>query len=181
MTDPEPSLDLHDDNAIGTRVVLEPIGLDDGSDLRHLHTISFDRLIAGHLDGGELEAFKTMVASFEYSEDLHQDALIVARIDGYLAGSCGWRPSDDAGLSARMTSIFVDPLFTRLGIGRRLLLETEAHALSAGFHIFAVRAPLNAVGFFERLGYETASFGSHMFEGGHGMPVAFMRKMLVAT
>lgn len=170
----------HVDTGIGARAVLTPIGLDDWSDLRNLHAVSFERLIAGHLDEGELEAFKALVASFEYSEDLRQDALIVARIDGYLTGSCAWRPSDDAGLSARVTAIFVYPMFTRFGIGRRLLLETEAHALSAGFQICTARAPLNAAGFFERLGYATASFGSHMIDGGKGVPVAFMRKSLVA-
>lgn len=178
---PSPSLELRPDAAgIAGNVVLAPIGLDDWSDLRGLHMASFERLIAPYAEESELDAFKTLVASFEYTQDLRKEALFVARIDGYLVGSCGWRPSDDAGLSARMTAIFVDPMFTHVGIGRRLLCQAEMHATAAGFQIVTARAPLHSVGFFERLGYETASYGNHFIDGGRGIPVAFMRKTLAS-
>ena len=161
---------------VAAHAVVAPIGLDDWSDVRHLHWLAFQKLIGVYLEHGEAEAFKAVAASCAYSQDLRRADLIGARIDGHLAGTCGWKPADDAGASARLTGLFVSPLFTRVGLGRRLVEDTEALATAAGFQVFTAHAPAGAIDFFGSLGYEIASHGVHSIDGKAGIPVAFMRK-----
>jgi hypothetical protein len=70
----------------------------------------------------------------------------------------------------------VDPLFCRLGIGRRLLAEVEGRAFQSGFRQLGAGVTLNAVPFFARLGYRQASRGVKTLGPGCSLPVMFMRK-----
>ena len=90
---------------MAAHAVVAPIGLDDWSDVRHLHWLAFQKLIGVYLEHGEAEAFKAVAASCAYSQDLRRASLIGARLDGHLAGTCGWKPADDAGASPRRTPI----------------------------------------------------------------------------
>jgi predicted N-acetyltransferase YhbS len=72
----------------------------------------------------------------------------------------------------------VRPLFTGVGIGRRLALAAEEQARRAGFSAFSVRSTLNASGFFSGLGYEISSRGAWTLAPGQTLQVAFMRKRL---
>lgn len=164
-------------SGLGAFAVLAPIGLDDWSDVRHLHVQAFDKLVAANLDNSEAQAYKAVLTSFEYGEALQDANLVGAWIDGHLVGTCNWRPADDAGASARIGGLFVDPLFARIGLGRRLVQETEASARAAGFRVLAVHAPANAIGFFAGVGYTVASHGIHAIDSSIGFPVAFMRKV----
>ncbi len=155
---------------------LRPIGIDDWAAVRYVHGVAFERLASPYLEPSEIELFKLRVASPEYVEDLMRENLSGAWVDHELAGTAGWQPASDSGATARITSIFVSPIFTRLGIGARLLVDAEARAMQAGFTSFAVRATPNAVGFFAALGYEVSSHGITHVATGHDVPVTFMRK-----
>lgn len=159
---------------------IAPVSLDDWSDVRHLHALTFEKLIASAIDAPGLEAFKATAASWEYMQDLQAAHLSGAYIDGFLAGTCGWLPADDTGSLARIAFHYVNPMFTRLGIGRQLLAHAEMQASAAGFRALTVRAPVTSVEFFAALGYEVGSYGVHNYETGAGLPVAFMRKLLPA-
>ena len=160
---------------------IAPIGLDDWSDVRHLHALAFEKSIGFSTEERDRSAFKLAVSSWGYMKDLQAARLAGAFVDEYLVGTCGWLPSDDSGVMARVTSLFVNPMFMRLGIGRHLLANTEVHVSAAGFRSLTVRAPVNSVAFFGTLGFEVASYGVHSFEPGAGFPVAFMRKVLAAN
>lgn len=163
--------------AMSAHAIIAPVGLDDWSDVRHLHARAFDKLVAAHLDDNEAQACRDMLSSHEYGEALQHANLMGAWIDGYLVATCNWQPADDAGASARLGALFVDPLFARSGLGRRLALETEALARAAGFRAYSVHAPANAVAFFAAIGYSIASHGIHAIDSSIGFPVAFMRKV----
>ena len=81
-----------------------------------------------------------------------------------------------------MSAVFVDPLFTSAGIGRRLVADVEARAHQSGFKRFATRVTANAVPFFERLGYDIASHGvSTITMPVAAIPVTFLRKSVPVT
>jgi GNAT superfamily N-acetyltransferase len=162
--------------ALSDRIVIRPVGVDDWANVRYVHSTAFRLLAASFCTPGEIDAFTALVRSEAYAERLMWENLHGAWLDDELVGTAGWIPADDSGTQARITSAFVPPLFTRMGVGRRLVRDAEARALSAGFERFSTRATLNSVGFFEKLGYDVTSYGVHAIAAHQTMPVTYMRK-----
>jgi GNAT superfamily N-acetyltransferase len=162
--------------ALSGRIVIRPVGVDDWANVRYVHSTAFRLLAASFCTPSEIDAFTTLVRSEAYAERLMWENLHGAWLDDELVGTAGWIPADDSGTQARITSAFVPPLFTRMGIGRRLVRHAEARALAAGFERFSTRATLNSVGFFEKLGYDVTSYGVHAITAHQTMPVTYMRK-----
>jgi GNAT superfamily N-acetyltransferase len=158
------------------QVTIRRVGMDDWASVRYVHAAAFRLLAGSDCEPAEVEALAAYVRSQDYAERLQAENLHAAWLDGQLIGTAGWIPADDSGSLARITSVFVRPLFTRMGIGRKLTLDAEARARAAGFERFSARATLNAVGFFEKLGYDVTSHGVHAIATEQGMPVTYMRK-----
>lgn len=158
------------------QMTLRRVGMDDWANVRYVHASAFRILAGGDSEPAEADAFAAYVRSQDYADRLQGENLYAGWIDGELVGTAGWTPADDSGALARITSVFVRPLFTRLGIGRRLALDAEARARAAGFERFSARATFNSVGFFEKLGYDVTSHGIHAIATEQGMPVTYMRK-----
>lgn len=160
---------------------IHPISFDDLSGVRYIHATSFRMLAAPHYLPDDIDAFTEYVYGVAYTDALadavHRQQLFGAWLDGELVGTSGWSTADDGGTLARLRFMFVRPLFTGLGLGRRLLLEIEDLARQAGFHIFTLRATLNAVGFFTRLGYQITGSAVRPLSSTHALPVAFLQKM----
>ena len=155
---------------------LAPIGIDDWANVRYVHSLAFERLASPYLDPNDIEIFRARLAIPDYTDELMQENLFGAWVENELAGTAGWRPADDNGVTARITSVFVLPVFAGLGIGSQLLADAEARAEQAGFKSFAVRATPNAVGFFETFGYEISSHGIRSVSPNQDLPITFMRK-----
>lgn len=162
--------------AVRARTSVIPIGMDDWGHVRHVHSIAFDRLVAPWLDPEHAIAFQERTQSPEYVDELMEENLAAAWFDGQMVGTCGWQPADDAGAVARMTSLFVHPIFSRMGFGRTLLANVEERAASAGFSTLTLRAIAPSLPFFDALGYEISSHGVAALGIGLDMPVVFMRK-----
>lgn len=156
-------------------------GPDNWSEIRSLHALAFRRLAGPSIEPGQCEAFVARIYAPDYTAALETQDLRVAWYDGRAIGTAGWVPSDDSGTVARLTSVFVSPLYTRLGIGRRLVVAAEARARAAGFGTFAVRAFQPSAGFFEAVGYIRSSQGVQSVGTENGIPVVFMRKHIAAT
>lgn len=160
----------------GCVIGVRPVGIDEFSSVRYVHAAAM-RISGGHtLSDSEILAFTGYVYSPAYAETLGRLRLFGAYIGNELVGTAGWSVADDSGGSVRVRSVFVRPLFTGVGIGRRLVGDVEGDARAAGFGVFSVRATMNATGFFERLGYQTTSHGVRPLGSEHVLPVAFMRK-----
>ena len=157
-------------------LAVRAIGTDEWADVRALHLASFARLAGPHFEPEVTAAFRELVVNPEYTSDLQRQELVGAWLHGHLVGTCGWLPADDNGVAARVTSLFVDPMFTRLGIGRRLLEAVEEMAREGGYRALSARAVGNSVPFFEAAGYEVTSRGVSAIAGGIDVHVAFMRK-----
>ena len=162
--------------AVAERMALRPVGIDDWSAIRHLHTIAFERLVGPTLETEMVAALRRHVSDPHYTAELQRESLWTAWLDGLLVGTSGWLPSDDTGHSARITSVFVHPVFPRLGIGRLLVRNAESRARNAGFTSYTTRAPESAAPFFISLGYEISSHGVSLRLGERSLPVAFLRR-----
>jgi GNAT superfamily N-acetyltransferase len=157
-------------------LAIRRIGLDDYSDVRYLHGKSMVTHSADALSDAEAAAFDAFVRSPAYSAYLMAEELYGAFIDGQLIGTASWQANGDDGQMARISSVFVDPMFMRIGIGRRLLAEVEARAYQSGFDQFGASVTANAIPFFEKLGYQVASRGVKALGPDCSLPVAFLRK-----
>lgn len=78
---------------------------------------------------------------------------LAAERDGRLAGGAGWQPLDAPPQAAALRAVFVDPACHGQGVGAHLVRAAEAAIAAAGRRRILVPAALNAVGFYERLGY----------------------------
>ncbi len=166
-------------------VEMAVVGIDEMSNVRHLHASSARRLAAGLLSEAEITAFTQHIYSEPYSARIAEivlaSRLAAARLGGELVGTAGWIPTNDSGAIARLIGVFVSPLYSRKGIGRVLVTTAEAQARQAGFRTFTIRAPLSASRFFEQLGYDVASHGVWPLSRDIALPVAFLRKADPAT
>ena len=157
-------------------ITIRRIELDDHANVRYLHTKSMMAHSGDALNDAEIAAFVALVNSPAYSDCILAEDVHGAFVDGQLIGTASWQVNGDDGRTARISSVFVDPMFARLGVGRRLLSEVEARARQSGFDQFGISATLNSVSFFEKLGYREASRGVKMLGPDCSLPVAFLRK-----
>jgi putative acetyltransferase len=157
-------------------IAIRRIGLDDHSDVRYLHIRSMAAQSLDALSESEIVAFAAFVRSPAYSDCLVAGEVYGAFLQDQLVGTAAWNLNGDDGRTARISSVFVDPLFGRLGIGRRLLAEVEARAVQSGFGQLGISATSNAVPFFEKHGYREASRGVKALGPNCSLPVAFLRK-----
>ena len=157
-------------------IAIRRIGIDDYSDVRYLHIRSMTEQTFGALSDAEVAAFAAFVNSPGYSDYLLAENMYGAFVDGQLVGTAAWQFNGDDGRVARICSVFVHPVFSRLGIGRRVLVEVETRAFRSGFAQLGASATVNAVPFFEKLGYREASRGVRTLTPDCVVPVAFLRK-----
>jgi len=165
---------------LGGRLEIRPLRVDDLSAIRYVHAASLRGQGAPYYTPEELDAFENLVRSVRYSETVLKDSMIGGFIGHELVGTAAWGLVDDSGRTARIASVFVRPFFTGLGIGHRLVAAVEASAAQAGYRSFSVRATLNAVPFFEQLGYEVTSHGTRPLTPELSLAVSFMRKDVTA-
>lgn len=88
----------------------------------------------------------------------------VAEREGVLVGGAGWEGAGGSGV-ATIRAVFVHPSVHGRGIGAALVSAIERDILLHGFERLVVPAALNAVGFYERLGYVPAELAEAEFDG----------------
>jgi ribosomal protein S18 acetylase RimI-like enzyme len=159
-------------------ITVRRLGIDDFSNVRYLHITAMTAQSIDALSEAEVAAFAAFVRSPAYTDALVEEESYGALVDSQLVGTASWQFNGDDGHTARVSSVFVDPLFCRLGIGSRLLGEVEKRAFQSGFRQLGASVTSNAVPFFERLGYREASRGVKALGPGCSIPVVFMRKRI---
>jgi GNAT superfamily N-acetyltransferase len=139
-------------------------------------------LATGEFSDEEFAIGKAHIYSSKYVEAL--SAAVGRRqffgtwIGEALVGTVGWSTMDDTSSVARIRSIFVSPLYTRMGLAGHLLAHVEREAVTAGFRTYSVRSMTNATGFFVRQGYVVTSHGVRSLLPNRTVPVTFLRKSL---
>jgi GNAT superfamily N-acetyltransferase len=156
--------------------MLRPLSVDELSTARYIHAASFSADAQEHYSQADIDAFNAFVRSPRYGDLLLGNNAVAAWIGQEMVGTAAWSPGESRSPTARIIAVAVRPLFTGEGIGRLLVDHVEAEAQAAGFPALEVSATLNAVGFFEGLGFRVVRSGGWALPLGHEIPVAFMRK-----
>lgn len=155
---------------------VRPIGLDCLAELRHLHGQSYRSFLGGDLSQDQLDALLDYVRTPAYLDLILQTECLGAWIDDRLCATGSWTPGGVSSTGAKIAGVCVDPLFSGLGFGKRMVTEIEARARRAGFALMSARAPLSSTSFFEQLGYAGTSRGVWSTPCGVNVPVLHMRK-----
>ncbi len=104
----------------------------------------------------EVEAWASGKEPDGYPIDEDGSYLVVAEREGTVAG-IGHLAVEDAEVRA----VYVDPDHARQGVGTALLEELESEARGRELEELSLVASLNAVGFYDRLGWERAESATH--------------------
>lgn len=119
-------------------------------------------------------AYDAMLREPGYAAEVAESDVWVAEAEGAILGSAGWLGQGDG--VGRIRKVFVHPAAARQGLATRLVRAAEERARGAGCARFVLRAYLNAVPFYESLGYAPDRPGERPLPGGLSMPVLFMRR-----
>jgi GNAT superfamily N-acetyltransferase len=167
-------------SAVTANSTIRLVTFDHLSDVRYLHAQSIKNLASGEFSDAEMAATKALVYSPKYSEALGvaigRQQFFGAWCDKALIGTAGWSALDDSKTVARIRSIFVSPLYSRMGVAQKMLAHVEGEAADAGLRTFSVRSMANANGFFQRQGYKVTSHGVRALFPDRSVPVTFLRK-----
>lgn len=80
--------------------------------------------------------------------------------------------------TGELEAVYVAPEFAGRGLGRQLMDLLEEKACAAGVKSLRLRASLNAVGFYQRLGWRTERRETHQLPSGVEFDVVHMTKPL---
>jgi ribosomal protein S18 acetylase RimI-like enzyme len=110
------------------------------------------------------------------AEMLLIDEWVAVSPNDELVGAAGWSwQLDGEVLSARIRRVWVHPDFAGQGLGRELVTLAEARARSAGAERYVVCASMNAIGFYEKLGFRAIRPDPRIYDG-REVPFLFMGK-----
>jgi predicted N-acetyltransferase YhbS len=98
-----------------------------------------------------------------------------------MVATAAWSPGEARSPTARVFGVFVRPMFTGEGIGRRMVGYVEEEARAAGYPALESVATLNAAPFFEALGFRFVRGGTWALPTGCEIAVAFLRKAEFAS
>ncbi|WP_019832814.1 GNAT family N-acetyltransferase [Sphingomonas sp. PR090111-T3T-6A] len=122
----------------------------------------------------------------------------IAEIDGAVAGAGGWSyrqtiagahgPDEPAAAlldpghdAARIRAFYIDPAYTRRGVGALLLWLSEAAAREAGFSKAELTSTVPAVPFYAAFGYRPVRPFDMALPNGSALRLELMDKSLIAN
>lgn len=160
---------------------IRPIGLDNFSELRRIHTLAYRSSLGSDLSEEQIDRLVEFINTAEYTQLVLQTECVGTWLDGRLCATASWMPGGSAGASAKIVGVCVDPLFGGMGMGRRLVGEIEARARRAGFAVLTARCPVTTAPFFELMGFAGTSRGVWSIPFGVTISVLHMRKGAALT
>lgn len=158
-----------------TELVIRPVAACDLDPIAALQEASI--MAFGVAAYGEAKARAWARIGHEFKHVLIEDGrFFVAERGGRAVGVGGWSPDSMTADVAWIRYLFVHPDAARRGIGRRLVALAEGSALSAGRPRFDVWSSLNAVPFYQRLGYRRIRDARWPLSRGLELEYVLMRK-----
>ena len=171
------------DETLDTVTSLRSLEIEHASDIRALHDAAIKSAVGPFLTEVEMNAYRAFIQTAAYSDGLvsavRDERMIGAFVGGFLAGTVGWQHTLRVDETARVRWLFVHPLFTDRGIGRRLISDVELRALHSGCRRMTAQVTRAALPFFEHFGYTVSSQGTMPVSSGIAIPVAHLRKPLL--
>ena len=142
-----------------------------------LRALAFAVLAADSYSDEQLTAGRARAEEPAFAHELREiDLRLALDGSGVVIGAAGWSAHEGEPATARIRRVFVHPGWARRGLGSALVLDAERRAQGAGYAHLIVRASLNAVSFYRRLGYRTVESQSVPRPGDVRLPVMLMRK-----
>jgi putative acetyltransferase len=156
---------------------LRPFAHDDTDAVVDLRNRAFDELSGEAYTPAQKAALRENRAERDYAEDLIRNHIMLGfdKAIGLVAMG-GWIAMPDDPEIGRIRKLAVHPGVARQGLGRHMVEDAEQRARDAGCRRFIVRSSINAVPFYERLGYRVTEHGM-MKAGDVDIPMAMMRKV----
>ena len=112
---------------------------------------------------------------YPIADDAHH--FVVAERGGEVAGFGDLVPgSDDVDADGEVRAVYVHPAHAGRGVGSALLAALEGYARGSGLGSLELSASMNAVGFYERAGYERVGEARHD-TGGVDFDVVFRKTL----
>jgi predicted N-acetyltransferase YhbS len=162
---------------MGDGISIRPMIAGDIPAIQQLHHRAFSRLAAVAYSPDQLVALLVSIASDSFVEALAENSMLVAVAgDARLIATAGWCAVAGEPEVGRIRKVAVDPDLAGKGVGRAMVGASEAAILASGRCAYFVRANLNAVPFYARLGYAAVGDGAMSLGAGVSIPVRFMRK-----
>ncbi len=151
---------------------LRPAGEADWPAVRAMQDASFLALATSYPEAMR-RAHSKLIWGAEWLGDLRRSDIWVAEgAGGAILGSAGWIATAEPGV-ARLRKVFVHPAAARQGLGTALTRAAEARSGAARF---VLRASLDGVPLYRRLGYDAEREGLMELAEGPHMPVLFMAR-----
>jgi len=157
-------------------LALRPMTEADIAAVRALHNRSFAALARAHHTPIQIAAHEAAIAAAAYADDLRRSNIMLALDGGAIVATAGWLAVAEAPGTARIRKVFVDPALARRGLATRLVRDAEGRARAAGHTRIIVRANVNAVPLYVKLGYVRTRDGTMDVAPGVTLPVVFMAK-----
>jgi GNAT superfamily N-acetyltransferase len=157
-------------------LVIRPVAIDELSEVRHLHTSACRLLSRGRLGTDEMRAAIATLDSAAYLDHLIGRRLLGGFIGSMLVATIAWSPDEDNPGTARLEALFVRPLMTGIGLGRRLLEAAEQEARAAGCSDYAYEAPQMLLPFLRLCGYDIRLHGLRELTPGVELPITLLAK-----
>lgn len=146
----------------------------DAAPIWAIHTRAIREIASSHYDPDTVVAWSGRTTPASYAEVIATLVLVVAEDDdGRLAGFGELDPS--AGI---VRACYVDPDFERQGVGRALMAALEDEARAHGRSALLLDASLNAIPFYEALGWRVETRARHDLGQGAGLECAVMTKKI---
>lgn len=139
-----------------------------------IHQESIRELCKDHYSPQQIVDWTAALSGAAYSELLHSRTLLVLEDAAQLLGFSVL----DAD-AARINATYVSPGAARRGGGRSPMEAIEVAARAGGCTQLRLNATLNAVPFYERLGYTSNGTSSNRLPSGIELPCIVMSKPLV--
>lgn len=127
---------------------------EDQDAITEVHVASVQGVKESAYDDEELEVWESGAATTSYSIDDPETVFLVAEHDGEIVGFA--QASID---EAELDKLYVDPAYQHRGVATSLSEELDQRLWSHGVGSVSVEASVNAVPFYERVGYERV--GTH--------------------
>ncbi len=109
---------------------------------------------------------------------LESGTFFVAEQDGVIVGVAGWTADSREPDCAWPRYVFVEPAAAGRGVGRQLMDQVETSVHAAGHAQLKLWASLNAVAFYEALGYQSVKPARWPVASGIEMEYKLMAKVL---
>jgi putative acetyltransferase len=130
-------------------------------------------MCSSHYSSEQLNEWVSILREPAYSLILTTHKFFVAEDRGLLLGFCILDSTEGF-----INATYINPTASRHGIGRALVKAAEAAAQAAGLTRIRLNSTLNAVAFYECLGYLRGDMASNRLPTGVELPCVTMSKAL---